>query len=237
MAVELTDEEKAKFEALLKEKGYDEHASKVIERLNAESKAQREAREKAEADAKALRDAEEKRKADEAAKAAEDEKKRKQEEDEKKSVDERIKSLEETFNRELTKREEASVKKQQEFLDELKARDSQILMEAVRAEAVKAGIIDEELVALLDVSKVAIEKGRPDRGAIRELIETHKKDKPKLYSDGSEDEERDERVRDEEGRFARSRPDPKNKKDDVDASRLDDKAFADLEERLRKGKV
>lgn len=235
MAVELTPEEQAKFDELLKERGYDDHAKKVIERVNAEAKAQREAREKAESDAKALRDAEEKRKADEDARKAEEDKKRKQEEDEKKSVDERIKSLEETFNRELTKREEAQVRKQQELLDELKARDAAILMEAVRSAAVKRGIIDEDLVALLDVSKVPIEKGRPDRAAIDELIEEHAKAKPTLYKDAGERTDDNAPPRDDGGRFVR--PSPTNRKDDVDASKLDDAKFAELEERLRRGRA
>lgn len=238
MAVELTPEEQAKFDELLKEKGYDDHAKKVIERLNGESKAQREAREKAENEAKQLREAEEKRKAEEDARKADEEKKRKQEEDEKKSVDERIKALEETFNRELTKREEAQVRKQQELLDELKSRDAAILMEAVRSAAVKRGIIDEDLVALLDVSKVPIEKGRPDRAAIDDLIEEHAKAKPTLYKDPGDREDDDERNRnrDEGGRFVR-RPDPTNRKDDVDASKLDDAKFAELEDRLRRGRA
>jgi hypothetical protein len=234
MAVELSDEEKAKFEEHLKELGYDDHAKKVIERLNSESKSQREAREKAEAEAKQLREAEEKRKAEKEKRKAEEAEAKKRAEDEKKSVDERIKQLEETFNRELTKREEASVKKQQEFLDELKARDAQILMEAVRSAAVKRGIIDEDLVSMLDVSRVPIERGRPDRSAIDELLDEHAKSKPHLYR--TEEEQRTTtEERDERGRF--TRPDPVRKKDDVDASKLDDKGFEALEERLRKGRV
>lgn len=233
MAVELTPEEQAKFDLVLKERGYDEHASKVIERLNGESKSHRERAEKAESDAKALRDAEAARKFEEDKKKADQEAKRKKEEDDKKSVDERIKSLEETFKRELTAKEEALVKKQQEFLDELKARDGQILMEAVRRTAMKRGIIDEDLVSMLDVSKVSIEKGKPDQSAIDDLIEAHSKDKPHLYRDGSE---RDDRERDERGRF--TRPEPKDKPNGkADASKLKDDEFEALERRLRSGRV
>lgn len=236
MAVELTPEEQAKLDEKLKELGFDEHAKKVIERTNAEAKANRERAEKAEEETKKFRDAEALRKAEDDKRKADEETAKKKAEDEKKTVEERLSAIEKNFAEKLTASELVASKKQQEFLEELKARDAQILMQAVRTAASKRGIIDEDLVTMLDVSKVPTERGVPSQDAIDELVEGHATSKPHLYR-SAEDEElrRIERERDEQGRF--SRPKPTNKSDDVDAAKLDDAAFSALEERLRKSRV
>ena len=236
MPVDLTSEEKAKFEDHLKELGYDDHAKKVIERLNGEAKTHREAKEAAdkksaeyEAELKTFRDAEAARKSADDKKKADEDSKKKAEEDEKKSTKELIADLEAKFERELTKREEAAVKAQSQYLEELKSRDAQVLMLAVEAEAKERGIIDAELVKLLDVSKVAIQKGVPDREAIAALIEEHAKAKPHLYKSGDEKNVRTPSV---------ARPNARDKIGNViDASKLNDAEFDALTDRLRMGRV
>lgn len=154
--------------------------------------------------------------------------------DEEKSAKELVAQLEETFKRELTAREEKALKQQNEFLDELKARDAQILMQAVIAEAKDHGIIDESIVKLLDVSGVKIERGIPDREAIAELIDEHAKSKPHLYKDSEETE----RQRDERGRFSSEsretkRPASQSKTTQVDWAKLSPQEFDEKEAELR----
>lgn len=234
MPVTFTQEEQAKVDEYLREQGYDQHAKEAIAKRNAEAQTHREAKEaeKKRADElehqlKTYRDTEAKRKDDEAKRKADDEAKRKAEEDEKKSVQELIAGLEKKFEIELGKRDESAAKKQQEYLDEIKARDAQVLMLAVETEAKERGILDTELIKLLDVSKIPIDKGIVDREAVAKLIEEHAKSKPHLYKEMTE-----ERGRDELGRFTRPAP-GKKPTADVDASKLDASAFAELTERLR----
>lgn len=230
MAVELTDEEKAKLDAVLKDMGYDDHAKDVIAKRNLEAKTQREQREAAEAKLKKYEDEEAARKSEAEKRKAEEDAAKKKADDEKKSVEERLSAIEKSFVEKLTASEQAASKKQAEFLDELKARDAQILMQAVRVAATKRGIIDEDLVAMLDVSKVPIERGIPAAESIDELIDSHVESKPHLYR------KPDERVtRDDGGRFVR--PSASDKTKSVDAAKIPDDEFAALEARLRSGKA
>lgn len=241
---ELTDEQlQAKIaeatESKLKELGFDDHAKKVIERTNSEAKANRERAEKAEAEAKALKDEADKRKAEDAKRQEEVEAEKKRIEDEKKSDIERltatVNELKDTLKRELTKNEKAAAQAQQQYLDDLKARDAQVLMLAVEAAAKERGIVDPELVKLLDVSEIPIEKGIPDREKISELIEEHAKAKPHLYK------EPDQTQRDERGRFTNTRPDPASQKRandaKTDARQLPPDQYKAMEERFRSGRV
>jgi nucleotidyltransferase/DNA polymerase involved in DNA repair len=222
-------------DAKLKELGYDDHAKKVIERVNAGEKAKREELEKAQGELKKYQDAEKKRKEDDDKVKADAEKERKRIEDEKKTFEERMQArvdeLEQTFARKLTEAETAATKKQGEFLEELKKRDAEILMQSVRAAAAKRGILDEDLVAMLDVSKVPIENGKPSLSTIEELIETHATAKPHLYR-SKEDMDRE---RDAGGRFIRANP--AGKTGEIDASKLNPEEFSALTDKLRSGKT
>lgn len=231
MPVELTEEEKAKFSEHLKELGYDDHAKKVIERVNNEAKSHREAREKAEAELKKLADAEAARKAEDEKRKSDEEAERKKLDDEKKSFGDRLSSIEQTFAEKLAERDALNAKKHEDLAKELAARDHQILMQAVRSAARERGILDQDLVELLDVSKIPIDGGIPSRDAISALIEEHASAKPHLYKDKDEDG----RTRDDQGRF--TRPDPSKTKKDVDWSKLSDKEFAEREAELRRARV
>lgn len=228
MPVELTPEEQAKFDEVLKERGYDEHAKEVIAKRGQEAKANRERAEKLEAENKTFREAETARATAEEKRKAEAADEAKKAEDAKKSFEQRLTEIEESFARKLTTVEKAQVKKQEELLADLKARDAQILTQAVRAEASKRGIIDEELVSLLDLSSVPIEKGSPDREKIAELIDAHAKAKPHLYKDAGEEER---------GHSVVVRPVAKEKPGAIDWSRLTPAEFDAAEERLRAQRV
>lgn len=231
----------AKLTEKLKELGYDEPAKETLKRRDsllreaqaklkehegtAKEKADLEKRVKELQDA----DADRKKKEDEA---------RKKVDDEKKTVEERlaakISEIEDSFGKKLTALQQQAVQKQQEYLDDLKARDSKILMQAVRSEAREAGIIDPELVALLNVSDIKIEKGEPDRAKIAELVAEHKKAKPHLY-DAKNAGDSDERKRDENGRFIR--PEDDKKKTGPDFSKMSAAEFEAAEERLRSARA
>lgn len=242
MAVELNDAEKAKFAEHLRDLGFDDHAKKTIDRLNAEAKAHREGKAKSDEELKRLQGDHKKlsdevaaRKAEDDKKKADDEAARKRLDDEKKSLDERLADLRKEISgqfEEATKAQKAEVKtllKQIEERDgKLAARDQKRLRDLVRIAAEKRGILDPEIADHLDVKDIAIEDGDPDQAAIDTLVDEHAKAKPHLY--------RDPAARDDRGRFAR--PDPsRSLTSKVDAQKLNSQEYSDLEARLRSGRA
>lgn len=242
MPLDLTDAAtKAEFEALLaaqleaklaeqaKAKGYDEHAGKVIERLNAEAKASRERAEKAEAAkaeaeklaAKALDDA----KAEAEAKAKEEAEKAKKGA----TTDEQLAKIEESFKAQLEQIEKNHASERKRVEQELAQRDRALVTEAVRAEARARGIIDDALVdRVFDLDKIKVEAGQIDREGVVALVEEMQASKPVYFAKKTEME------RDESGQFIRKSP---AKNGAVDAAKLDPAAFDALTEKLRRGRV
>lgn len=237
---ELTSEEQAKFNEYAKTMGWDGHANDVLKKTRDEAKTYREQLDAEKAKIKTFEEAEAKRKADEEAaakkKADEEAARKKADEDKNKTFEERLTAkvaeIEAAFGKQLTAVEEKAAKKQQEYLEGLKKRDSKVLLTAVRAAAHEAGIIDKELVSLLDLSKVEIKDGEIDDEAVQKLITEHKAAKPHLYGDRATNA----RQRNEFGQFAPSeeRPAPQMKDGKpVDWSRLSNEEFERMEREMR----
>lgn len=187
--INLTDEEKTKFKAYLKEMGFEnEDPPALIKKLNDEAKASREAHDaavkatkKLEADLKVLTDEKTTRDDAEKKRLADEDAKKKLEEDNKKTAAELIKDAEERFNAQLKERDIAHDKAIKDRDKELKARDARLLTSAVRSAAKEAGLIDLDLVGLLDLKGVKVEDGEPDMASIDEIIKKHVEEKPHLY--------------------------------------------------------
>ena len=195
MPLELTDEEKTKFKAYLKEMGFEnEDPPALIKKLNDDAKANREAREaaekatkKLEADLKVLSDEKAERDKKEADRIAAEKLKQQQEDDNKKTAAELIKDSEERFNAQLKERDLASEKALKESRKEIEARDKLLLQSAVRTAAKEAGLIDLDLIGLLDLKSVKVEDGDPDMASITEIIKKHAEEKPHLYGGSKTD--------------------------------------------------
>lgn len=95
----------------------------------------------------------------------------------------------------------------------LKARDAQAVELAVRAEAAKRGIVDEDVVKTIDTSGIRVHGGVPDREEIAQLVESHATAKPHYYKST-------------QGRKSAGR----------DWALLNDSEFRTEEERLRAGR-
>jgi hypothetical protein len=233
MPVELTAEEQAKFDAHLKELGV-EKGLDVVKTLNAEAKASRERAEKAEAEAKTLRDAETARKAEDDKRKADEQKAKDDAEKAKLTMDQRLESLEKKLAAAIESGDKAAKKAAEdaraELADKIAKRDARLTMQALRAAAKERGIIDADLVDMLDVSKVKVDDGEVDAEAVNALIEEHAKAKPHLYP------EADERARDENGRFTRPNPTGKPAKG-IDWNALSDKEFEEKRAALRSGRL
>jgi hypothetical protein len=229
MPIELTAEEQAKFDAHLKELGV-EKGLDVVKTLNAEAKANRERAEKAEAEAKALRDAEAARKTDEDKRKSDEQKAKDDAENAKKTMDQRLESLEKKLAAAIDSGDKAAEDARAELAEKIAKRDQRLAMAALRAAAKDRGIIDTDLVDMLDLSKVKVDDGEVDLDAIKELIEQHAEAKPHLYREG------EDRARDENGRFVRPVPNDKNGKK-IDWNALSEKEFDEKREAMRAGRL
>lgn len=202
----------------------DQHAKDYIAKVNAQAKAEREKGEKA------LRELEDlKHKFDEEAKKTkdrEDAEKAKAEEERKKKLSEDEKKVE--AEAEKQKKADALEKRladmEKRHTDEREADRRSLVREAVIREAEKAGLIDEDLVDLWKLDGLKIEKGKVT--GVKEFVETIKAEKPHLFTKAEKQE------RGPDGQFRPVDPSKKELKG-VDASKLDDKGFDELEAKLR----
>jgi hypothetical protein len=119
-------------------------------------------------------------------------------------------------------------------------RDRELVSEAVRTEAVKRGILDEDLVSLFDMTKVEVENGRVKRASVTELLDSMVESKPVLFKKVETEEEKAERERAATrdagtGRF--TRPNPQEKVKPRDWSKASDKELEEFDELVRTGRV
>jgi hypothetical protein len=233
MSVELSPEEQIKVDAYLKELGV-EKGLDVVKKLNDEAKTYRERTEKAEAETKALRDAETARKADDDKRKADEQKSKDDAEKAKQTMDQRLEAMEKKLASAIENGDKAAKKAAEdaraELTDKIAKRDARLAMQALRAAAKDRGIIDQDLVDMLDVSKIKVDDGEVDVEAVNALIEEHAKAKPHLYPENAD------RTRDENGRF--TRPDPALKAGKgLDWAKLSDKEFEEKRDALRSGRL
>lgn len=139
------------------------------------------------------------------------------------------------------KREEAEKAKQRtveeqlaSMKDSLSQADRRYILAEARATAIAAGLLDPKYIRYFDAADLSIDNNGNVKG-LAEKIEAWKADSPVFFrdaKDGDGDGNADDVApRDAGGRF--TRPDPKPKAKPVDASVLDSKAFAELENSLR----
>jgi hypothetical protein len=185
-----------------------EHAAKVIKNANADAKKQRERAEAAEAEREAIR-----KERDDAAKWRTDR--------ENKDLEEQGK-LKELAEREKARADDAEKK----AAEREKQHVQDTMRERLRAQAVRRGIIDDELVDHFDLTGLKLEDGKLVGG--KELLDKIAESKP-LYFKKPDD------VDDKNAPLDRPRVGSDGKP--VDAAKLSDQEFAALRTRMRSARA
>ena len=198
----------------------DEHAKSVIARANAQAKREREAREAADlAHKKAVeeRDVLKKQIDDAAAEKL-------KENNQFKELAEKLAIDKAAAEKALADEKDANAKRGEE---DRKAREAAAVRDAVEKAAIKAGIIDEDLVSIFDLSTIETKDGKPTKESVDAFIEAQKTAKPKLF-----EEEREPRPRNDDGTFRRPEPQKRGEGGKIDWSKLSAEEFAEKEREL-----